>query len=62
MTNAEIRALRSRLGLTQHDLGELIGKAARTVMAYEAGTRNVPKSVQIILGETKFRNETGKQN
>lgn len=49
MTPAEIKALRTRLGLTQSDFGALTGKAARTVMAYEAGTRRVPKSVQIIL-------------
>lgn len=37
---ARIRSCRQRMGLTQEELAEDLGVSARTVQAWEAGTRN----------------------
>lgn len=55
MTPQEFRSIRTRLGLTQAGIGELIGKALRTVNAYEAGDRIIPRSVEIILADVAKR-------
>lgn len=55
MTPAEIKSLRSHLNLTQANFGSLIGKAARTVMAYESGTRKISRSSEIILSELRIK-------
>jgi len=52
VTAPEFTALRKRLGLTQAEIGELIGKSARTVRAFEAGFRKIPRSAEIILTGT----------
>lgn len=41
-TPAEIRELRTALGLTQAEFGELVDSARRTVEDWEAGRRNMP--------------------
>lgn len=45
MTPNQIRKLRSRLGLTQAELGKLMGLSARTVMRWEGG--KTPDKTQI---------------
>lgn len=44
------RAIRQRLGLTQHALAEALGVSPRAVRYYEAGSRKVPGPVARILG------------
>ena len=37
-----LNAIQSTRGLTNHQVGEIIGRSAQTVGAYRCGARNVP--------------------
>ncbi len=43
MTGKELKALRTRLGLTQDELGKRLGVARVTVARWEIGLRRVPE-------------------
>jgi transcriptional regulator with XRE-family HTH domain len=42
-SGANLRALRRRAGLSAHELGALLGKAAGTVACWEGGARPIPR-------------------
>ena len=50
MIGEDLRALRKRLGLTQAEFAEKIGRKRNQVNAYEAGREKIPASIQILCG------------
>lgn len=50
-TPAKLRAARMSLGLRAEDLAEATGRAARTIRAYETGTRPIDPAVRQYLEE-----------
>ena len=40
-----IKALRKKLGMTQHDLAKGIGKARSTIAGYESGASGMPQPI-----------------
>lgn len=48
MTPTQIRKLRSRLDLTQAELGKLMGLSARTVMRWEGGKAPNPTQIAFL--------------
>ena len=57
MTPAAFRAWRSRLGISQREAGELLGRTERMIRYYEAGvdehgeTIDIPKAVELACRE-----------
>ena len=49
MNPAEIREFRIRHGLTQRDLGELIGMTSSSVQGWESGRRPTPPTAALIM-------------
>jgi len=45
MTSEDLKALRTRLGLTQVELAERIGVARNTINRWEMGIRGIPEPV-----------------
>jgi DNA-binding transcriptional regulator YiaG len=50
MTPVLFIAARNRLGLTQAEMGKLLGSGLRTIQHWEHGTRGIPKAVAMLLG------------
>lgn len=49
MSPAKIKKIRTKLGLTQAELAEMIGVAKLTLSQYETGFRNPNKTVILLL-------------
>ena len=49
MTAAELRTIRTRLGLTQEELGQRLGVQKNTVWRWETGMRHIPEPVARLL-------------
>jgi DNA-binding transcriptional regulator YiaG len=49
MTSDEIRTARESLGLTQREFGAMLMSSERTVRAWEAGFRNMPRPTEQLL-------------
>jgi transcriptional regulator with XRE-family HTH domain len=49
MDKAAFRRLRLRLGLTQEELAERLGKNRLSIIRYESGFTTVPKAVEMAL-------------
>ncbi|MCZ8144898.1 helix-turn-helix transcriptional regulator [Flavobacterium sp.] len=47
----DIKIARKKLGLTQTEFGEKLGVSMRAVQSWESGTRNMPKSVMVLLSQ-----------
>ena len=66
MTGADLRTIRTKLGLTQEELGQRLGVRKNTVWRWETGMRHIPEPVARLLpylakevkGEQKKRKET----
>jgi len=66
MTGAALRMLRTRLGLTQEELGKRLGVRKNTVWRWETGMRHIPEPVARLMpylakevkGEHKKRKKT----
>ena len=66
MTGTDLRTIRTRLGLTQEELGQRLGVRKNTVWRWETGMRHIPEPVARLLsylakevkGEQKKRKET----
>lgn len=50
MEPRELKAARHKLGYTQKELAELIGKNVHTVSRWENGETEIPKSIEMLLG------------
>lgn len=44
---SELRTIRKRLGLTQSEMGDRLGRSGPTMSLYEKGRRPTPKAVMI---------------
>jgi transcriptional regulator with XRE-family HTH domain len=55
MTRAQFKAARERLGLTQAELADILGKAMSTISRYETGDIPIPKLAELAMAylETK---------
>lgn len=49
MTPSELRALRSRLGMTQKELAEAVGVCSDTVARWERGRHKIPGAVERLV-------------
>jgi transcriptional regulator with XRE-family HTH domain len=49
VTPIELTALRTSLGLSHAQLGEVLGLTSRAIRYYESGDRPIPKTVQMAL-------------
>jgi DNA-binding transcriptional regulator YiaG len=49
VTDVELKAARTRLGLTQAGLAALLRVDGRTIRKWEAGDRDIPGSVEVAL-------------
>jgi len=49
MTGNELKTIRTRLGLSLREFGELIGKSYEIVRLYELGVHIIPKEVEIAI-------------
>ena len=49
MTSEDLKILRTKLGLTQTELGERFGVARNTVTRWEMGIRGIPEPVVRLL-------------
>lgn len=49
MDGAGMRDLRTGIGITQADLGELIGVSRSTVLRYEKGTMAIPDATALLV-------------
>ena len=49
MTGAALRTIRTRLGLTQEELGKRLGVRKNTVWRWETGMRHIPEPVARIM-------------
>lgn len=49
MTPEQFKQIRKNKGLSQHKMAEFLGLNYRTVQRFEAGERDIPKYVVIIL-------------
>ncbi len=47
MTNAEFKAIRKRLGLTQKQLAEVLGYRPLTISSFETGRRPVKRNLEV---------------
>ena len=65
MTGDELKQLRTRLGLTQDELGQRLGVARVTVARWEIGLRRVPelaaRLVQHVAKEVKAEQKKRKR-
>lgn len=52
-TPQELRSARHKLGLTQAQLGNKLGLSIRTMIAYEMGERDKPKTVELAIRALK---------
>lgn len=50
MNGTELKNWREAKGLTQADLGRLLGKSRESVVAYEKSDKPVPKAVELACG------------
>ena len=53
MTPQELKTKRQDLGLTQQQLADKIGYTVRQINAYEAGTAEIQKVVELAVGSLK---------
>jgi DNA-binding transcriptional regulator YiaG len=58
MPATDFIAARNRLGLTQAEMGKLLGSGLRTIQHWEHGTRGIPKAVVMLLGYILRDHET----
>jgi DNA-binding transcriptional regulator YiaG len=49
VTNVELKAARTRLGLTQAGLAALLRVDGRTIRKWEAGDREIPGTAEVAL-------------
>ena len=49
MTAAALRTIRTRLGLTQEELGKRLGVRKNTVWRWETGMRHIPEPVARLM-------------
>ena len=49
MTGADLRTIRTKLGLTQEELGQRLGVRKNTVWRWETGLRHIPEPVARLL-------------
>ena len=49
MTGADLRTIRTRLGLTQEELGTRLGVRKNTVWRWETGMRHIPEPVARLM-------------
>ena len=49
MTGAALRTIRTRLGLTQEELGKRLGVRKNTVWRWETGMRHIPEPVARLM-------------
>ena len=47
MTPAAFKTWRSRLGISQREAGELLGRTERMIRYYESGEKKIPKGVAL---------------
>ena len=47
--DTDLREWRARLGLTQIEAAQILGRARRQVQEYEAGTQTVPRVVALAM-------------
>ena len=60
MTAAAFRKWRSRLGISQREAGELIGRTERMIRYYESGEKVIPKGVALACWAIKQRKKKPK--
>lgn len=56
MTNADFKAWRAAMGLTQSRAGRLLGVTDRAVRMWESGNRRVPQTVVILCEMLREKN------
>ncbi len=49
MTNAEFKAIRKRLGLTQRQLAFVLGYRPLTISSFEIGRRRVSRGLEVAM-------------
>lgn len=61
MTKETFKQVRTQLGLTQKELALLLGVKHETLLKYERGSRNITKTIELLLDHIKRQrlNPTG---
>lgn len=55
MEKDELKKRRERLGLTQGELGEIVGVASNTISGYETGRLEIPPYMDLVLEALEAR-------
>lgn len=55
MTKDELKTRRERLGLSQTEFGEIVGKTQNTISRYESGSQKIPKWLPLVVDQLEAK-------